>query len=123
VARFRSGGRRSRRRRAPRIAQDGLDPAIPALFGTTHAKEGKRRGEQLLTICYIAIMTKLLEQALRQIEHLTEDEQDAAAGALLDYVKHMREVRLTEADIAEVRRRKADPDRKLGLRTELTKPC
>jgi hypothetical protein len=72
---------------------------------------------------HIAIMTKLLEQALRQIEHLTEDEQDAAAGALLDYVKHMREVRLTEADIAEVRRRKADPDRKLGLRTELTKPC
>jgi hypothetical protein len=36
-------------------------------------------------------MTKLLDQALRQIEHLTEDEQDAAAGALLDYVKHTRE--------------------------------
>jgi hypothetical protein len=59
-------------------------------------------------------MTKLLEQALRQIEHPTEeDEQDAAAGAFLDYVKQMR----------EVRRHRADPDRKLGLRTELTKPC
>jgi hypothetical protein len=58
-------------------------------------------------------MTKLLEQALRQIEHLTEAEQDAAAGALLDYVKHMRDVRLTEAQIAEVHRRRADPGRKL----------
>jgi hypothetical protein len=29
-------------------------------------------------------MTKLLEQALRQIEQLPEEEQDAAAGALLD---------------------------------------
>jgi hypothetical protein len=63
-------------------------------------------------------MTKLLEQALRQIEHLTEDEQDAAAGALLDYVKHMREVRSTEAEIAEVRRRKADPNRKLVSHAE-----
>ena len=72
----------------------------------------------MLTTCYVAIMTKLLEQALRQIEHLTEDEQDAAAGALLDYVKHMREVRLTEAEIAEVRRRMADPNRKLVSHAE-----
>lgn len=49
---------------------------------------------------------------------MTEDEQDAAAGALLDYVKHMREVRLTEAEIAEVRRRRADPDRKLVSHAE-----
>jgi hypothetical protein len=63
-------------------------------------------------------MTKLLEQALRQIESLTEAEQDAAAGALLDYVKHMRDVRLTEAQIAEVRRRRADPGRKLVSQAE-----
>jgi hypothetical protein len=63
-------------------------------------------------------MTKLLEQALRQIEHLTEAEQDAAAGALLDYVKHMRDVRLTEAQIAEVRRRRVDPGRKLASHAE-----
>ena len=42
-------------------------------------------------------MTKLLEQALRQVEQLPEGEQDAAAGALLDYVKHMRDMRLTDA--------------------------
>ena len=58
-------------------------------------------------------MTKLLEHALRQIEQLPEGEQDAAAGALLDYVKHMRELRLTDAQVAEVRRRMANPDRKL----------
>ena len=63
--------------------------------------------------CYIVRMTKLLEHALRQIEQLPDGEQDAAAGALLDYVKHMRELRLTDAQVAEVRRRMANPDRKL----------
>ncbi len=58
-------------------------------------------------------MTKLLEQALRQVEQLPEDEQDAAAGALLDYVKHMHDTHLTEAQVTEVRRPRADPDRKL----------
>ena len=58
-------------------------------------------------------MTKLLEQALRQVEQLPEGEQDAAAGVLLDYVTHMHDTRLTEAQIAEVRRRRADPNRNL----------
>ena len=63
-------------------------------------------------------MTKLLEQALRQIEQLPDSEQDAAAGALLDYVKHMREMRLTDEQVAEVRRRMADPDRTLVSHAE-----
>jgi hypothetical protein len=50
---------------------------------------------------------------LRQVEQLSEAEQDAAAGALLDYVKHMSGMRLTDAQVAEVRRRRADPNRKL----------
>jgi ParB-like chromosome segregation protein Spo0J len=58
-------------------------------------------------------MTKLLDDALRQIEQLSDAEQDAAAGALFDYVKHMRDMQLTDAQVAEVRRRRADPDRKL----------
>lgn len=57
-------------------------------------------------------MTKLLEDSLRQVQQLPEGEQDAAAGALLD-VKHMNDMRLTDAQVAEVRRRKADPERKL----------
>jgi hypothetical protein len=76
-------------------------------------KSRKGRGELLRPTCYVAPMTKLLEQALRQVEQLPEAEQDAAAGALLDYVKHMHDMRLTDAQIAEVRRRRADPNRKL----------
>ena len=63
-------------------------------------------------------MTKLLEQALRQLEQLPEGEQNAAASALLDYVKHMHDVRLTDAQVAEVRRRRADPNRKLLTHAE-----
>jgi hypothetical protein len=58
-------------------------------------------------------MTKLLEEALRQVEQLPPDDQNAAAGALLDYVKHMREIWLTDAQVEEVRRRIANPNRKL----------
>ena len=65
------------------------------------------------TACYVQVMTKLLERALREIERLAPDDQNAAAGALLDYVKHMRNVRLTDAQVAEVRRRRTDPNRKL----------
>lgn len=57
-------------------------------------------------------MTKLLDEAIRQVAQLSEGEQDAAAGALLDYVKHMRDIQLTDEQIAEVRRRRADPNRK-----------
>jgi hypothetical protein len=63
-------------------------------------------------------MTKLLEQALRQIEQLPEPDQDAAAGALLDYLKHMHDVQLTDAQVAEVRRRRSDPDRVLVSQAE-----
>ena len=58
-------------------------------------------------------MTKLLQQALREIEQLPEGEQDAAPGALLDYLKHRQDVQLTDEQVAEVRRRRTDPDRKL----------
>jgi hypothetical protein len=58
-------------------------------------------------------MTKLLEEALRQVEQLPADDQNAVAGALLDYVKHMRDVRLTDEQVEEVTRRIANPNRKL----------
>lgn len=57
-------------------------------------------------------MTKLLDEAIRQVTLLSEGEQDAAAEALIDYVKHMREIQLTDEQVAEVRRRRADPNRK-----------
>jgi hypothetical protein len=58
-------------------------------------------------------MTKLLEQALRQVEQLSESDQDAAGAALIDYLAHRDDMRLSDAQLAEVRRRRADPDRKL----------
>jgi hypothetical protein len=63
-------------------------------------------------------MTQLLEEALRQVAQLPADDQDAAAGALLDYVKHMRDTHMTDAQIAEVQRRIGDPDRVLLSRIE-----
>jgi phosphosulfolactate phosphohydrolase-like enzyme len=58
-------------------------------------------------------MTKLLEQALHEVQQLSVDDQNAAAGALLDYVRHMRDMGLTDAQLAEVRRRRTNPDRKI----------
>jgi hypothetical protein len=57
-------------------------------------------------------MTKLLDQALREVQQPSPD-QNAAAGALLDYVKHMRDAGLTDAQAEEVHRRRTDPDRKI----------
>jgi len=58
-------------------------------------------------------MTKLLQDVLRQVEQLPEAEQDAAATAVLDYLSHRRNLRVSDEDLAEVRRRRADPDRRL----------
>ena len=58
-------------------------------------------------------MTKLLRDTLKKVEQLPDDEQDAAAGALLDYLAHRSDLRLTDEQLAEIRRRRADPDRKL----------
>jgi hypothetical protein len=76
-------------------------------------REARGAGDYLPIPCYVISMTKLLEEALRQVEQLSADDQNAAAGVLLDYVKHMRELRLTDAQVAEVRRRIADPNRRL----------
>ncbi|WP_246741557.1 hypothetical protein [Bradyrhizobium aeschynomenes] len=49
-------------------------------------------------------MTELLEQALQEVQRLSADDQNAAAGALLDHVKHMRDVGLTDDQLEEVLR-------------------
>jgi hypothetical protein len=55
-------------------------------------------------------MTKLLQRAFEQARQLPDDQQDAAGAALLDYLDHMQAVRLTDEQIAEVRRRLAEPE-------------
>lgn len=54
-------------------------------------------------------MTKLLQKAIEQAQRLPEDEQDAAAGALMDYLDQLHSLRLTDEQAEEVRRRLADP--------------
>jgi len=58
-------------------------------------------------------MTKLLEQALQQVQQLSPSDQDAAGAALMDYLAHRDDTHLSDEQLAEVRRRRADPDRKL----------
>ena len=41
----------------------------------------------------------------------SEDEQNAAAGALIDYLAHMRDLQLSDEQLAEVRRRRASGNR------------
>jgi hypothetical protein len=62
---------------------------------------------------YIACMTKLLRDALKQVEQLPDGEQDAAATAMLDYLAHRNDLRVSDEQLAEIRRRRADPNRKL----------
>jgi hypothetical protein len=57
-------------------------------------------------------MTKLLQQALREAEQLPVEDQDAAAAALFDYLAHRHDMRLTDAQLAEVRGRRAAPMRR-----------
>jgi predicted RNA binding protein YcfA (HicA-like mRNA interferase family) len=58
-------------------------------------------------------MTKLLRDAISQVEQLPEGEQDAAATAMLDYLTHRNDLRVSDKDLAEIRRRLDDPNRKL----------
>jgi putative addiction module component (TIGR02574 family) len=60
-------------------------------------------------------MTKLFRQTVEQIEKLSASEQDAAAGALLDYLDHQRGLALSDEQAAEVRRRLADPQADVSL--------
>ena len=58
-------------------------------------------------------MTKLLRDTMKQVEQLPEGEQDAAAVALRDYLEHRKDLRVSDEQLAEIRRRRADPYRKL----------
>lgn len=58
-------------------------------------------------------MTKLLEQTIAKVRDLPEDEQNAAAGALLEYIDGLRELQISDEQLAEVRRRRSAADRKL----------
>ena len=68
-------------------------------------------------------MARLLEQALRQVEQLSDSDQDAAGAALIDYLAHRDDMRLSDEQLAEVRRRRSDPTRTLVSHAEARERC
>lgn len=58
-------------------------------------------------------MTTLLKKALEKVKRLPTRAQDGAAELIMEYVSHsQRDVRLSDEQLAEVRRRLADKKRK-----------
>lgn len=58
-------------------------------------------------------MTRLLTQVLSKVQKLSKGEQDGAAELLREYVTAVEhDVRLTDAQLAEVRRRRAEKNPK-----------
>jgi hypothetical protein len=53
-------------------------------------------------------MTKLLEEVIAQVRELSEDAQDMAAAELMRYLAVSRDPQLSDAQLAEVRRRRAE---------------
>jgi DTW domain-containing protein YfiP len=71
-------------------------------------------------------MTKLLEQTIARLRDLPEDQQNAAAGAVLEYLDDLRDLQLSDEQVAEVRRRRSASGREFltieAVRTRLLRP-
>jgi hypothetical protein len=59
----------------------------------------------------VNIMTSAMKEAIEVLKGLSEEKQDTAARAILDYASQGR-VRLSDEQVAEVKRRMAKKDRK-----------
>ena len=57
-------------------------------------------------------MTKLLQNAIERLKELPENRQDQLARALIEVAEGEGEYHLTDEQLEEVRRRRANPDRK-----------
>lgn len=55
-------------------------------------------------------MSDLFDQTIAKVKALPADEQEAAAHVLIDYLETKRGTLLTVEQLAEVRRRRADPN-------------
>ena len=56
-------------------------------------------------------MTKFLDQTIARVRDLPENEQNAAAGLLLEYLDGIRDLHISDDQLAEIRRRRAATDR------------
>ena len=66
-------------------------------------------------------MTKILDEAVKVLRGLPEDEQEKAARAIIDYGAHDDELQLTDEQVVEIERRMSNPDRKFISLAELSK--
>ncbi len=66
-------------------------------------------------------MMKLLDEAVKVLRGLPEDQQKNAARAIIDYGAHDDELQLTDEQVAEIERRIANPNRKFISLAELSK--
>ncbi|WP_398479133.1 hypothetical protein [Tardiphaga sp.] len=55
-------------------------------------------------------MSDLFDQTIAKVKQLPAAEQDAAAYLLIDYLETKRGTLLTDEQLAEVRRRRSDPN-------------
>lgn len=55
----------------------------------------------------VICMTTLLDKAFARARALPEDEQDAVAGAVMDYLDTSPQLQLSDEQVAEVLRRRA----------------
>lgn len=60
-------------------------------------------------------MTKLFDETVARIRRLPDDEQDAAAGALLEYLDGLHDLGLSDEQLAEVRGRRTGPREIISL--------
>jgi len=63
-------------------------------------------------------MSKLFDETIAEVRKLPATEQDAAAGVLIAYMASRRDTLLSDEQLAEVRRRRADPDQHLVSQSE-----
>ena len=66
-------------------------------------------------------MTKLLDEALKVLQELPEDRQEAAARAIINFGAGDDEVQLSDEQVTELERRIASPNRKFISLAELDK--
>jgi phage-related protein len=67
-------------------------------------------------------MTKLLQDAIEKLKELPESRQNELAVALIEVAEgDQGDYRLTDEQVAEVRRRRANPDRKFVTVAEARK--
>lgn len=57
-------------------------------------------------------MSKIFDDVIAEVRKLPDQEQDAAAGALLTYLGTRQDIQLTDEQVTEVRRRRSDPNRR-----------